>query len=101
MLFFRSEERVREWCAAHGYPMRPLVTMNQLWTLASTWYSTRLQENSRRPQPDEMRSNFARLGLEGDFGIRSRVVSVNRSLLNSEIPTSDFPTPSQLSTNDS
>src|SRR5439155_3777191 len=101
MLFFRSEERVREWCAAHNYPMRPLVTMDQLWTLATTWYSTRLQENSRRPQPDEMRSNFARLGLEGDFGIRSRVVSVNRSLLNSEIPTSDFPTPSQLSTNDS
>jgi len=41
MLFFRSEERVREWCAAHGYPMRPLVTMDQLWTLATTWYSTR------------------------------------------------------------
>src|SRR5439155_812804 len=56
MLFFRSEERVREWCAAHGYPMRPLVTMDQLWTLATTWYSTRLQEHSRRPQPDEMRS---------------------------------------------
>jgi hypothetical protein len=47
--------------------MRPLVTMNQLWTLAMTWYSTRLQENSRRPQPDEMRSIFAGLGLQGDF----------------------------------
>ncbi len=67
MLFFRSEERVREWCAAHDYPMRPLVTMDQLWTLATTWYSTRLQENSRRPQPDEMRSIFAGLGLGGDF----------------------------------
>src|SRR4029077_11355343 len=30
------------------------------------WDSTRLQENSRRPQPDEMRSIFARLGLGGD-----------------------------------
>ena len=48
-------------------PMRPLVTMDQLWTLATTWYSTPLQENSRRPQPDEMRSIFARLGLGGDF----------------------------------
>jgi hypothetical protein len=47
--------------------MRPLVTMDQLWTLATTWYSTRLQENSRRPRPDEMRSIFARLGLRGDF----------------------------------
>jgi hypothetical protein len=67
MLFFRSEERVWEWCAAHGCPMRPLVTMDQLWTLALTWYSTRLQEDSRRPQPDEMRSIFASLGLVGDF----------------------------------
>jgi hypothetical protein len=67
MLFFRSEERVREWCTAHGHPMRPLVTMDQLWKLATTWYSTRLQENSRRPRPDEMRAIFAGLGLEGDF----------------------------------
>ena len=67
MLFLRSEEQVQEWCAAHGYPMRPLVIMDQLWTLATTWYSTRLQENSRRPHPDEMRSIFAELGLGGDF----------------------------------
>jgi Alkylmercury lyase len=67
MLFFRSEERVRQWCTAHGYPRRPLVRIDQLWTLATTWYSTRLQENSRRPQPDEMRAIFAGLGLEGDF----------------------------------
>ena len=67
MLFFRSEERVREWCAERGYPMRPIVTIDQLWTLAMTWYSTRLEENSRRPQPDEMRSIFTTLALEGDF----------------------------------
>jgi hypothetical protein len=67
MLFFRSEERVCEWCAAHDHPIQPLVTMDQLWTLATTWYSTRLQENSRRPQPDEMRSIFADLGLASEF----------------------------------
>ncbi len=67
MLFFRSEERVREWCAARGVPLRPLVTMAQLWTLATTWYATRLEEISRRPRPDEMRAIFAGLGLEGDF----------------------------------
>jgi hypothetical protein len=53
------------------------VTMDQLWTLATTWYpdapqpgeggSTRLQEDSRRPQPDEMRLIFAGLGLGDDF----------------------------------
>jgi hypothetical protein len=67
MLFFRSEERVREWCSAMGYPVRPLVRMDQLWELAREWYSTRLQPESRRPQPAEMRRIFARLGLAGDF----------------------------------
>ena len=53
--------------SAEDYPMRPLVTMDQLSTLATTWYATRLQEDSRRPQPDEMPSIFAGLGLAGDF----------------------------------
>jgi hypothetical protein len=67
MLFFRSEVLVRQWCQALGHPLRPLVTIDQLWTLATTWYSTRLEESSRRPQPDEMRSIFAGIGLTGDF----------------------------------
>ena len=67
MLFFRSEERVRDWCRSHSYPMRPLVRIDQLWTLATAWYSTRLQEDSRRPQPEEMRAIFAGLGLTNEF----------------------------------
>jgi len=41
--------------------------MDQLWTLATTWYATRLQENSRRPKSDEMREIFASLGLKEEF----------------------------------
>lgn len=67
MLFFRSEEQVEAWCAAQGVPVRPLVTIDQLWQMATTWYATRLQENSRRPQPDEIRDIFAAIGLTGDF----------------------------------
>ena len=67
MLFFRSEERVRQWCAAQGVPVRPLVTMDQLWTLATAWYATRLQEDSRRPQPDEMVRILSGVGLGGEF----------------------------------
>jgi hypothetical protein len=67
MLFFRSEERVRAWCAANGTPVRPLVRIEPLWGLAETWYATRLQPDSRRPKPDEMRRIFEGLGLTGDF----------------------------------
>ena len=41
--------------------------MDQLWALATTWYSTRLQEDARRPKPEEMRAIFSGLGLEEDF----------------------------------
>jgi len=67
MLFFRSEECVRRWCEARGVPVRPLVTIPQLWALCTTWYGTRLQPDSRRPRPEEMRGIFAGIGLEGDF----------------------------------
>jgi hypothetical protein len=67
MLFFRSEENVRAWCRRNGHPLRPIVTMPQLWGLALAWYATRLDPDSRRPQPDEMVRIFARLGLTGAF----------------------------------
>ena len=67
MLFFRSEEMVRQWCQIRGTSLNPLVSVAQLWTLATTWYATRLQDVSRRPQPDEMRDIFAGLGLDDDF----------------------------------
>jgi len=67
MLFFRSEERAREWCAERDLPLRPLVTIDQLWAMATTWYANRLEADSRRPKPDEIRGIFARIGLEGDF----------------------------------
>ena len=67
MLFFRSEDRIDQWCAKRGMPRRPTVTMTQLWGLAMAWYSNRLDPEARRPQPAEMRRIFAGLGLEGDF----------------------------------
>ena len=67
MLFFRSEELVRAWCEKRGVPMRPTVTMPQLWQLAWTWYSNRLEADARRPKPDEMVAIFASIGLTGDF----------------------------------
>jgi len=67
MLFFRSEERAREWCVARGSPLRPLVKMEQLWKLALAWFSARLQPSWRRARPEEMRAIFAKVGLTGDF----------------------------------
>ncbi len=67
MLFFRSEELIDAWCQSRALPRRPTVRMDQLWHLAVTWYGTRLDVDSRRPGPGEMRGIFASLGLHGDF----------------------------------
>ena len=67
MLFFRSEERVRDWCREQGAAMGPLVGMDQLWGLATAWYATRLDPDSRRPRPEEATRIFAGLGLHGEF----------------------------------
>jgi len=67
MLFFRSEERVNEWCRDHGIPRRPILSLQQLWQLAVAWYDTRLTPEARRPKPEEMRRIFAGIGLEGPF----------------------------------
>ena len=67
MLFFRSEELVREWCTANAHVAQPIVTMDQLWQLAHAWYATRLDANARRPPPSEIRRIFADIGLRGPF----------------------------------
>jgi hypothetical protein len=67
MLFFRSEDLIDDWCRSHDTARGPTVRMDQLWGLAVTWYATRLEPDSRRPKPEEMRSIFQGLGLEGDF----------------------------------
>jgi hypothetical protein len=67
MLFFRSEERVREWCSERRLPVRPIVALDQLWKLSVAWYDNRLSPDARRPQPDEIRGIFAGIGLTGPF----------------------------------
>jgi hypothetical protein len=67
MLLFRSEENVKLWCDAQEIPLRPRITLSQLWYLAETWYGNRLTVDSRRPAPDEMVTIFAQIGLEGPF----------------------------------
>jgi hypothetical protein len=67
MLFFRSEELVRAWCRERRAPLRPRMSLGQLWGLAVAWYGTRLEPAGRRPQPAEIRGIFAHLGLTDPF----------------------------------
>jgi len=63
MLFFRSEEAVSRWCTKRALDVGPMAGLAQIWALAQGWYSDRLSETSRRPQPAEIRRIFAAAGL--------------------------------------
>jgi hypothetical protein len=67
MLFFRSEEALQEWCTEGAHPRRPTATLPQLWQMAVAWYSNRLSPDARRPDADEIRRIFARIGLTDPF----------------------------------
>ena len=67
MLLFRSEEHVDRWCTHGGHSKGGLLTLEQLWGLASTWYRDRLEPGWRRRTADEAEEVFASLGLTGEF----------------------------------
>jgi hypothetical protein len=67
MLFFRSEDALADWCIARRQPRRPTATLPQLWQMAVAWYSNRLSLEARRPDANEIRDIFARIGLTDPF----------------------------------
>lgn len=52
-----------QWPSTRGIPVRPMITLDQLWRLAKARYGNRLTVESRRPVPDET----AKIGLTGPF----------------------------------
>jgi hypothetical protein len=67
MLFFRSEDALDEWCRIRQLPRRPTATLPQLWQMAVAWYANRLSAEARRPDANEIRKIFARIGLTDPF----------------------------------
>ena len=65
-LYARAAEVSRRCLTSTSRVISSSVTRARRLRLTA-WYSTRLQEHARRPQPEEMRQIFARLGLDGDF----------------------------------
>ena len=67
MLLFRSEEHVDDWCKERRNPKGAVLSLEQLWGLASIWHRDRLQPGWRRRTADEAQDVFSSLGLTGDF----------------------------------
>lgn len=67
MLLFRSEEHVEPWVRAGHGPRGAILTLDQLWGLASAWYRDRMDRDWRRRTADEAQALFDSQGLTGEF----------------------------------
>ena len=67
MLLFRSEEHVGAWVEAGHGPRGAILSLDQLWGLASAWYGDKMDREWRRRTPEEAQAVFESLGLVGPF----------------------------------
>lgn len=67
ILFFRDEQQVSAWCAAHGINHGAVLPIEQAWELARQWYGNSLAPDWRRKTATEAASLFESLGLRGEF----------------------------------
>lgn len=68
MLLFRSEEHVDRWCQSSGISKGAILTLDQAWRLAQSWYSPdRRAPDWRRKTSEEAEALFSDLGLTSDF----------------------------------
>jgi hypothetical protein len=67
MLLFRSEEHVARWCHNRGLPHGGILTLEQLWELATAWYTNRMAPDWRRRTAQEAEAVFEGIGLTGAF----------------------------------
>jgi hypothetical protein len=67
MLLFRSEQHVDRWCRQWNRPRGGVLTLAQIWGLATEWYGNRLSPQWRPKTTAEARATFAALGLVSDF----------------------------------
>jgi hypothetical protein len=68
MLFFRSEEHVQNWCRSWKLDQGTLLSIEQGWQLAQSWYgSDRRAPSWRRRTLEETEALFAELGLTSSF----------------------------------
>ena len=68
MLLFWSEEHVQKWCRDWNLPRGGVLSLEQCWRLAKTWYGPdRREPGWRRRTVDETEALFSELGLTSPF----------------------------------
>jgi len=66
-LFFREESEIDVWCTTHGRERGAILTLEQVWELATLWYSDRMQSDFRGRTADSARQIFKQMQFNDSF----------------------------------
>jgi Alkylmercury lyase len=67
MLLFRSEEHIERWCQQWNQPRGEVISLQQQWRLAQSWYADRMQFDWRRKTTEEIKTLWTELGFTSPF----------------------------------
>ena len=67
MLFFQSEEMLREWLASNKAECGQVLSIPQVWELSQRWYHNRMSLGYRGRDMEQIQMIFKELGLTSLF----------------------------------
>ncbi len=67
MLFFRSEELLKQWLAERHAHRGAVLALPRLWELSQRWYHDRLLPAYRGRTVEEVQAIFNEAGLTSEF----------------------------------
>jgi hypothetical protein len=67
MLFFRSEETLKDWLAARNAGRGAIFSIPQLWELSQRWYRDRMSPDYRGRTLGQVQEIFNEVGLTSEF----------------------------------
>ena len=67
MTLFRSEEHVQRWLDRTGNARGAVISLEQTWRLARTWYADPRDRNWRPRSRDESQAVLSSVGLTDSF----------------------------------
>jgi Alkylmercury lyase len=67
MSLFRSAEHARRWATANDHTVGQIISLEQVWRLATLWYSDPRCTDWRHRSRDESQEVLTAAGLTGEF----------------------------------
>ena len=67
MLFFQSEEILREWLGSRAVERGAVLSIPQLWELSQCWYHTRMSPDYHGRTLEQVQEILREVGLTSEF----------------------------------